>query len=225
MMPGTTGYLEEPAIETYAIGFERMIGHVRDLLATLICIMRHILAILVFPIYLLAVGYCTILIPEAFPHHPLTRINSSPTLNSVDTDSSSHESQSPDECVKGASVDHLRIPSPNPPPASPDYPSLPPAIPEHLKECEFYYNDVNVDLATHSPTLDLGGQRKVRLHVDRVTRTCTSGHARAWLEVLESQTGDGDLEPGEQRRAQLELGDRVYVGPASWLIRVLMEEA
>ena len=34
----------------------------------------------------------------------------------------------------------------------------------------------------------------------------------------------GGLDVGEEKRGKLELRNRVYVGPAQWLIRVFIEE-
>ena len=250
LMHDTTRYLMEPIIEAYAIGFKRLANLIRDLLNALGCLMRHIVEILAFPIYFLAITFYAIVMTlvgvaprQDFPHYPFTP---SSTLYSVDLDNSSNESSNnsdllsfsqvdgsltriPDGCVKSASLGHLRITPPNPPPASPDHLPPPPAIPPHLKDCEFYYKNVVEDLLEIPPLLNDGGQPIVRLTVDGVRQHCIPGFAKSFLQSLETMrpttvNDAGGFDLGEEKRGKLELRNRVYVGPAQWLVRVLIEE-
>ena len=220
----------EPIIETCAIGFTRLADLIYDLLnllSALSCLMWHIVVILASPIYFLTITFYTIVMTlvsvaprQGFRHNPFTPKHTPPTLYPVSLDSSSNESSN--------SSDLLITPQ-DPPPASPDSHSLPPAIPPHLKDCEFYYNDVDIDHVEKSPTYGFTGHPVVRLNVDGVTRVCMHEIARNFLQNLPETTtigGSNADEPDfvEEKRAMLELRDRVYVGPVQWLVRVLIEE-
>lgn len=250
MMHGTTRYLLEPIIEAYAISFKRLAHLIRDLLNASRCLVRHIVVILAFPIYFLAIIFRTIVMTLAgatprqdFPPYPTTPTHTSATPYSLDLDSPSNELSNKSDFVlfshmvtklsggrgKSASVGHPRIIPPNPPPGGPDDLPPPRAIPPHLKDCEFYYNNVDIDIASCPPPLDSCGLPNVRITVDGESKTCVPGYAMTFLQSLEStrpvtvnEAGGFDL--GEEKRAMLELRDRVYVGPAQWLVRVLIEE-
>ena len=192
---------------------------------------------------------------QDFPHLPSMPTHTRPTLSSaeleglVDVEGSvQHEGSSnnisewsfirngvdwrgktPDGRVKSAPIGHLRIVPSNSPSASYHSFSPPPAIPPHLKDCEFYYNDVGVDLVGKSPVPDDGGQPIMRITVDGQSHHYVPESAKTFLHSLESlrmvtvnEAGGRDV--GEEKRGKLELRDRVYVGPARWLLRVLIEE-
>ena len=226
-------------IGAFAIGFECLADLIRDFLDFLRWLMRHLVTIpLQNVIALVVVG------PEQdFPHHPFT-----PTHTSVGLDSSSsglsnnsalvdlklishlHQSLTKilDERVNGANIGHQRIVSPNPLPPSPNYLSPPPAIPPHLKDCEFYYNNVDLDPVQDSP-LFKSERPIVRITVDGLSQTCDPESAKIFLQNLDTLrkitvSNAGILDLGEEKRGKLEVKNRVYVGPAQWLLRVLMEE-
>ena len=223
-MRGTTLNLMEPIIEAYATGLPDL---VRDLLNASRCLMRHIVAILAIPICLLAILLCIISTtllgvdpPQDSPHDPSTPTHTSPrptyispTVHSADNDSSSNESIN-NPRVTSAGVGHLGMTPLITPPATPAHNPTPRAIPSHIKEldCEIYFNGCVIS-----------GER-VRLDINGITKMCDPAYAIRWLQSQESLTGMGDLNPGEEVRAQLELGDRIFVGPATWLIRVIKEE-
>ena len=261
-MNGTTRYLMEPIIEAYAIGSMRLVDLIRDLLDTLECIMRHIVAILALPIYFLAITFCTIVMTlmdvaplQDFPHHPSMPTDYPPTLSSGGPEGSGDlegsvvlegssinnsewglirnmagwRGKTPDGRVKSAPVGQLRAVFSNPPSASSHNFSLPPAIPPHLKDCEFYYKDVDVDIEGKSPVLNDDGQPIVQITVDGKSHNHVPESAKTFLHSLESLrrvtvNEAGGLDVGEEKRGKLELRDRVYVGPARWLLRVLIEE-
>ena len=224
MMRGTTRNLMEPLIEAYAIGLPDL---VRDLSNASRCFMRHIVAIFAIPVFLLAIILCTIAQtllgvdpPQDSPHDPSTPTQTSPrptycspTVHSADDDSSSNKSID-NPRVTSAGVGHLGMTPLNPPPATPAHHPPPRAIPSHIKEldCEIYFNNTVIN------------DERVRLDINGITKTCDPAYAIRWLQSQESLTGMGDLNPGEEVRAQLELVDRIFVGPASWLIRVIEEE-
>ena len=259
----------EPIIEAYAISFKRLADLDRDLLKALRCLMMHIIAILAFPVYFLAITFCTIVMTlmgvaprqdapqqdapqQDFPHHPFAPTQTSPTLSAVDVDSTSNEFISnsdlitinqvggisqvggwlgkiPDGRVKSASVGHPRTISSNPPPASSSYLSDPPAISPHLKDCEFYYNDLDEEPLENSAMLNDGGQPIVHITVDGVSQIYLPGDARTFLQNLENKrtvtfNDAGGFDRGEGKRGKLEMRNRVYVGPVQWLLRVLIEE-
>lgn len=68
-----------------------------------------------------------------------------------------------------------------------------------------------------------------RVTIDGQCLTCNTGYANNMLLNLErtryDDSGGGEMVlVSESKRAQLELGKRVYVGPAEWLLRVLKQE-
>ena len=238
-----------PIIEAYATGFKRLVDLIRAFLNALGCLMMHIVVITASPIFFLTITFYTIVTTlvgfgprQGFRLCPFMPKHTSPTLNPGSSNESSNSSdllsfshvdgslpQNPHGRVKSASVGDLHITSPNPPPASPDYPSLPPAIPPHLKDCEFYYNDVNIDHVEKSPTFGFTGHPVVRINIDGVTHVCMHGRARYFLENLEDkmtviENDDGESDLIEEKRGMLEMRDRVYVGPVQWLVRILIEE-
>ena len=250
MMHRTTRQLMIPIIETYAIGFELLADLISDLLNDLISLMIHIVVMIALPVYFLAITFYTIVMTllgvapqQDFPHHPVTPNHISPTPSSVEPDNASNEGNSnpkhyligqvggwlkklPDGRVKSASVGHLRI---NTPPTSADSLSPPPAIPPHLKNCEYYYHDLDEELLDKSVTINDGGQPIVRITVDGVSQLLFPESATTFLQSLESielgtVNDDGVLELSQGKRGKLEMRHRVYVGPVQWLLRVLREE-
>ena len=212
MMGGATRYLMEPIIEAYVIGLPDLVS---DLLNASRCLMRLIVVILAIPVFLLGMILCTIaatLVGVVDPP-PSTPTHTSPTVYSADNDSSNNESTN-NPRVTSAGVGHRGMTPLNPPPATPAHNPPPRAIPPHITEleCEIFSNHCVID-----------GER-VRLNVNGVTKMCDPAYAIRWLQCLASLTGMGDLNPGEEVRAQLELGGRIFIGPASWLIRVIEEE-
>ena len=259
MLDSTTPRLMEPAIEAYAIVSRRLAYTVCDLLTAIRCVTMHIIAILIFPIFLLSITFKTIVttlmsmtLPQNAPHHPAPPTHDSPTSHSVDLYESSSNSSGnssvpidlkyighvdglltdiPEGCVRSATVvkinGRLQITPADPPPGN--YLGPPPAIPSHLKNCEFYYNSVDIDLIEHTSRLQNGQPQVVRVTVDEHCRTCAPGYAKVFLESLEagrlvSFKDDGGVELSDSKRGKLEMTNRVYVGPVDWLLRVLIEE-
>lgn len=97
---------------------------------------------------------------------------------------------------------------------------LPPAIPSHLKDCDFFYNTADMDLVDNSTLLLKGKLRQVRLTMDGQHIWCSVKKPKMVLKKCERRGVRG-----ESKRGRLELGSRVYAGPAEWLVRVLKEEA
>ena len=144
--------------------------------------------------------------------------------DSGNLDSSSHEPSShsdrdiiSDLLESGTNVPYGRVKSASFGHQSTIPPPTPPAIPPHLKDCEFYYNRDNtviVDHVENSHMLNDDGQPIVRITVDGVSRICSPEAAKDFLQSLEPK-----------KRGILEMKNRVYVGPVRWLVRVLIEEA
>lgn len=106
---------------------------------------------------------------------------------------------------------------------------LPPAIPPYLKDCEFYYNTVDMNLIENYSLCLEGRLQVVRLTIDKQSISSGPGYIKMVLENLERgrmpkfSEREGVLERSKNKKAMLELWNRVYVGPAEWLLRVLEE--
>ena len=97
---------------------------------------------------------------------------------------------------------------------------LPPAIPPYLKDREVFYNKVDMKFHENSKLLLVGRGQMVRLTI--CGRRISSGPGCVKM-VLENY--DRMSVSSESERGVLELWNRVYVGPAEWLVRVLEEFA
>ncbi|KAL9071745.1 MAG: hypothetical protein Q9161_004009 [Pseudevernia consocians] len=106
---------------------------------------------------------------------------------------------------------------------------LPPAIPPYLKDCEFYYNTVDMNLIENYSLCLKGRLQVVRLTIDKQCISNGPGYIKMVLENLERgrmpklSKREGVFERSKNKKAMLELRNKVYVGPAEWLLRVLEE--
>lgn len=247
-MDDDTSFVLESTIETYALGFNLLADLIREFLDVSKDLMMQIVLMLAFPIYFLAIILFTIvltllgvaprqdfLLPRSTPTHASVELDSlrKERSNSSDSKAIRHADRSrlktSDGRAPGAFVGHSRINTPRPPSASPNYLSLSHAIPPHLQDCEFYYNNVDIDIVENSPMLKSSERPLARITVDGESHTHNTVSAKRFLENLETErrmtvNNAGIFDLGEEKRGKMELKNRVYVGPALWLLRVLMEE-
>ena len=214
-------------IEAYIILLQRMAKSVYGLLTALRCVMLDIIVVTVFPIVCLFATFYIIMISLAGVR-PLQEVGDLSVTAEVQT----HEvgaviaDNSPADMPKGSSESataieddgHTYILSTNPLPA----------IPPHLKDCEYFTNTVNLNLLEPSVVLVEGDLVQVRLRVGQRCFICGSGYAKMVLENLIKELmvrGPDGFGCAGNERGRLEMGTRVYVGPVEWLLRILMEEA
>ena len=227
MFHGTTRHLMYSIIEAYIVLLQRLADSVCGLLTALGCVMLQIIVVAVFPIVCLFATFYIIMTSLAGVS-PLQELSES----SVTAELQAHEvgtvtaDNSPADIINGSSESatavedggHTYILSTNPLPA----------IPCHLKTCEYFTNTVNLNLLEAPFLLVEGDLIQVRLGVGQRCFVCGLGYAKMVLENLIKELnvrGPDGVGCAENERGRLEMGTRVYVGPVEWLLRVLMEEA
>ena len=234
----------ESVIDAYAIHFKRLADSVCDLLNVMGRIVTHVTEIAELSIVLVSVIFYSIVtaLMGATSRQDLTDFSASPTRASplphlVDVDNpSGHDIGTVDNSLRDIPEGYSRdasvlkvdgqihfIPA-DISLANPPY--IAPAIPPHLKDCELYYTTIDLEHPEDSGFLL---QDRVRLTINGQRLVCAREYAKTALETLESRreinfNEEGGITLGESKRGGLELRDRVYVGPAEWLLRVLAEE-
>ena len=242
MLPDTSHHLMSSVIEAYAILLQNLNESVRDLLTALGCVILHMIALAVFPIdCLLATFYSIVTSLMGVTPRPKVDMNSLCEATGLDSNEEGtvNEQGSINE-VGAISADASFADIPNGASRSATAikldghthiipADLPPAIPLHLADCEFYYNTVDLNDVEDPNVLLEGSLQVARVTIDGQCLTCNAGYANNMLLNLEHtryvDSGGGEMvQVSESKRAQLELGKRVYVGPAEWLLRVLKQE-
>lgn len=227
-------------IEAYAVFVKRLADSAYDLLAALGCIILYTIVIATFLILYISATFYII----------ITTLNGMNPRQEADLDNLSAvvdvQSGIPDEAI-ATTVDKslnttanrslIKVPilqvNGRSLETEPQVPTteLLPAIPWYLKDYEFFYNTADMNLPENARLLTAEDGKPTYSRLTICGRCLFSDPAQVksvlqHLElerVTEFSLEEGIIESCESVRGKLELGDRVYVGQAVWLLRVLEE--
>ena len=237
----STNHSTAPVIEAYAVFVKRLADSAYDLLAALGCIILYTIVIATFLIvYISATFYIIIttldgmtlrqeadidnLRPAADVQRGMADEAIATTVDESQTTTANGSlTDVPILQINGRSLEtELQVPTTE----------LPPAIPGYLKDYEFFYNTADMSLAENARLLTAkeGEPRYSRLTTGG---ECLIGDPAKIMRILQALElarvtkfgmEEGIIECCESARGKLELGDRVYVGQAWWLLRVMEEK-